>query len=106
MSIELRDHVRKVKGHASRSVNGEALVVLTQQRQLHRLNTVGTRIWELCGESGIGSVEDIVATIVEEFEVEPELARHDVCQFLETMLQLGAIEVVADVASAAGEGGG
>jgi hypothetical protein len=97
--------VRRVKGHASRNVNGEALVVLTQQRQLHRLNPVGTRIWELCGDPAITSVAEIVRTIVREFEVEDEPAQHDVCAFLGTMLELGAIELVSLDAGVAGQGG-
>jgi hypothetical protein len=105
MSIGLSDRVRRVKGHASRNVNGEALVVLTQQRQLHRLNPVGTRIWELCGDPEITSVAEIVRSIVREFEVDQERAQQDVCEFLGTMLQLGAIEVVSLDAGVAGEGG-
>jgi GeoRSP system PqqD family protein len=90
MSVHLQDRVRKVKGQASRNVNGEALVVLTDRRQLHRLNAVGTRVWEICDEQ---SVSQIVAAIVTEFEVEASVAERDVCEFLENLRELGAVEI-------------
>jgi len=88
--VQLQDVVRRVKAQASRSVNGEALVVLTDKRELHRLNAVGTRIWELCDAR---CVADIVDDIVREFDVEREVAEQDVCAFLSTMHTLGAVEI-------------
>jgi hypothetical protein len=89
-SVHLQDRVRKVKGQASRNVNGEALVVLTERRQLHRLNAVGTRVWEICDEQ---RVSEIVATIVTEFEVDSDVAERDVCEFLAGLRELGAVEI-------------
>jgi hypothetical protein len=71
-------------------VNGEALVVLTERRQLHRLNAVGTRVWEICDEQ---RVSEIVATIVTEFEVDSDVAERDVCEFLAGLRELGAVEI-------------
>lgn len=90
MSLDPRALVRKVPGQASRNVNGEAVIVLTERRQLHRLNAVGTRIWECCDQR---SVADIVAVVVDEFEVEESVAAQDVCEFLENLQQLGALEI-------------
>jgi hypothetical protein len=89
--------VRKISAQASRVTRGEALVVLIEQRKLHRLNPVGTRVWELCDGRAIAS---IVAAIVAEFEVDADVATHDVCEFIETMQGLGALEI----APAANEG--
>jgi hypothetical protein len=96
MSVHLQDFVRKVKSQASRNVNGEALVVLTERRQLHRLNAVGTRVWEICDEQ---NVSDIVAAIVTEFEVEAAVAEHDVCEFLGSLRELGAVEIESHAAA-------
>lgn len=90
MSVDLQALVRKVSGQASRNVNGEALVVLTERRQLHRLNAVGTRVWEVCDQR---RVAEIVELIVAEFEVDTEVAARDVCEFLENLQQLGAVEI-------------
>jgi hypothetical protein len=92
MNIELGSTVRKVSAQASRVTRGEALVVLIEQRKLHRLNPVGTRVWELCDGRVVSS---IVATIVAEFAVEADVAERDVCEFLETMQGLGALTVEA-----------
>lgn len=104
-AVETGSVVRKVRAQASRNINGEALVVLTDQRQLHRLNAVGTRVWELCDER---SVADIIASIVAEFEVELEQAQRDVCEFLDHLRELGAIELIEAAAapSSAGPAGG
>lgn len=95
MSIRLQDRVRKVQGQASRNVNGEALVVLTERRQLHRLNAVGTRVWEVCDEK---RVSEIVDTILAEFEVQADVAQRDVCAFLENLRELGAVEIESGAA--------
>jgi hypothetical protein len=90
MSLQPTTTVRQCEGQASRVTGGEALLVLIEQRKLHRLNAVGTRVWELCDGR---SVSDIVAAIVDEFEVEGPAATHDVCEFIEVMVGLGALAV-------------
>lgn len=82
--------VSKVSAHASRVTRGEALIVLIEQRKLHRLNDVGTRVWELCDGRTIG---EIVRAVVEEFEVEPAQAAQDVQEFLAELVQLGALQL-------------
>jgi hypothetical protein len=96
-ALHLQARVRKVPGQASRNVNGEALVVLTERRQLHRLNAVGTRIWECCDQLRIAEIVDV---IVAEFEVEEPVAVQDVCEFLENLQQLGAVEIQAPTGDA------
>lgn len=95
--LQLQDRVRRVKGQASRNVNGEALIVLTERRHLHRLNAVGTRVWECCDEKRIS---EIVSAIVAEFEVDADVAARDVCEFLGSLRELGAIEIVPGGAGA------
>ena len=82
--------VQKVSAHASRVTRGEALIVLIEQRKLHRLNDVGTRVWEVCDGRTIG---EIVGVVVEEFEVEPAQAAQDVQEFLAELVQLGALQL-------------
>jgi hypothetical protein len=90
MTIDLSSTVKKISAQASRVTRGEALVVMIEQRQLHRLNPVGSRVWELCDGRSVAS---IVAAIVSEFEVEADVATRDVCEFLATLQGLGALEV-------------
>lgn len=77
---------------ACRVIDGKAVVITIDQNQLHVLNSVGTRVWELADGR---SFAQIVAGIVEEFEVDPARARLDVQSFVEQLLALGALQLRA-----------
>jgi hypothetical protein len=77
---------------ACRVIDGKAVVITIDQNQLHVLNSVGTRVWELADGR---SFEQIVSGIVDEFEVEPARARPDVQSFVEQLLALGALQLKA-----------
>lgn len=74
---------------AYRVVGGEALVMVVDRKELHRLNDVGSRVFELC--DGQTSVAAIVATIVSEFAVDVPTARADVERFIGELSATGAI---------------
>jgi pyrroloquinoline quinone biosynthesis protein D len=74
---------------AARIVDGKALIVVIDGRELHVLNAVGTRVWELCDGR---SVDAIVATVTEEFEVDAATALHDVQEFIADLYRVGALE--------------
>jgi hypothetical protein len=69
----------------SRIIEGEAVIVLPESGQVGVLNEVGTRVWELT--DGRRSLEEIVAAIVEEFEITPERARQDVDAFVQELVE-------------------
>ena len=77
---------------ACRVIDGKAVVITIDQNQLHVLNSVGTRVWELADGRSFGQ---IVAGIVEEFEVDAAQARLDVRCFVEQLLALGALQLRA-----------
>jgi GeoRSP system PqqD family protein len=83
---------RKTERHAARVIDGQALVVVLDQRAMHRLNAVGTRVWELCDGR---TVTAIVDDIVSEFDVTREVAEADVARFLDELAQAGMIELGA-----------
>jgi hypothetical protein len=74
---------------AHRVVEGEALVMVVDRKQLHRLNEVGSRVFELC--DGQTTVDAIVEVIVDEFTVDAETARADVERFISELAATGAI---------------
>lgn len=74
---------------ACRIIEGKAVVITIDHNQLHVLNPVGTRVWELADGR---SLEAIVAGIVREFEVDPARARLDVEKFVEQLLAIGALQ--------------
>ena len=69
----------------SRTIEGEAVIVLPESGQVGVLNEVGTRVWELA--DGTRSLEEIVAAIVEEFEATPERAKQDVDAFVRELVE-------------------
>jgi hypothetical protein len=80
---------RKAERTAARVVTGEALVMVIDRRELHRLNAVGTRVFELC--DGKSSIEAISQTIKDEFDVEADVALADVMHFVSELLDVGAL---------------
>jgi hypothetical protein len=76
---------------ASRVIDGKAVVITIDSNELHVLNAVGTRVWELADGRPLSAIVD---DIVCEFEVERERAASDVCTFAERLLSLGAVQIV------------
>ena len=77
---------------AARVVDGKALIVVIDQKQLHTLNAVGTRIWELCDGRSVAAIAD---ALVAEFEVDAMTALRDVQRFVAELGALGALETGA-----------
>lgn len=76
---------------AARVIDGKAVIVVLDAHQLHTLNEVGTRVFDLC--DGARDVQAIADAITLEFEVEPAIALQDVQQFVLELSRAGAIAV-------------
>jgi hypothetical protein len=74
---------RQNEDTAVRTIEGEAFIVNAETSELHNLNPVGTRVFELV--DGVRTVGDIVAAIVGEYEVDRETAERDVAEFLDLL---------------------
>jgi hypothetical protein len=89
---------RRIGNYATRRVAEETVVVPIRARaadldSVYALNEVGGAIWaEL---ESARTADEIVRRVAGEFEVEGDVARADVEQFLATMLQAGIIEELA-----------
>lgn len=75
---------------AARVVEGVALVVVLDQREVHRLDEVGSRIWQLCDGRSVGDICDV---LVDEFEVERDRALGDLQRFLRALADKGALSL-------------
>jgi len=75
---------------ACRVIGGKAVVITIDHNQVHVLNGVGTRVWELADGRPLDAIVD---AIVDEFEVERAQAALDVCQFAERLVAIGAARV-------------
>lgn len=83
------------KGFVLRSVGGENIVVPVgaMSKQFHgmiNLNETGALLWNFYCEEH--SVDDGVAKLLSEYEVEEELARRDVEHFCKTVTEKGFAE--------------
>jgi GeoRSP system PqqD family protein len=70
---------------AWRVVDGECIIITPPKSRATVLNTVGSRIWELC--DGKNSTGEIVEKLLDEYNVERDVLVQDVKEFLDTMAQ-------------------
>ena len=77
---------------AARIFSGEAVVITPIENMIRMFNPVGSRIWELI--DGTRTVSDIAATLVAEYQVDPDKAIVEVEGFLNELSERGLIEYV------------
>jgi hypothetical protein len=75
---------------ACRVIDGKAVVITIDHNQVHVLNSVGTRVWELADGRPLDAIVD---AIVDEFEVDRARAALDVRTFAAQLIALGAAHV-------------
>jgi len=68
---------------ARTTLGDETIVLSLPTSQYFTITGVGTRLFDLLGEDR--SVDELVETIVDEYEVDPETARRDVETFLDRL---------------------
>ncbi len=78
MTIEQRIPIHHPRT-ASRLFSGEAVVIAPAENTVRMFNPVGSRIWELM--DGSRTVGQIVAQLIDEFDVEPERAQRTTLEF-------------------------
>ena len=78
---------------ACRVIGGKAVVITIDENQVHVLNSVGTRVWELADGRPLDAIVD---AIVDEFEVERTQAALDVCTFAERLIAVGAARLAQE----------
>jgi hypothetical protein len=88
-ATNLASFPRRSERTAFRVVGGEALVMVVDRNALHRLNDVGSRVFELC--DGQTSIDAMAEAIVKEFVVDAPTARADVQNFITELAATGAI---------------
>lgn len=83
----------KVKRHpnvASRTIDGQEVVIVPSSRKLQMLNDVATRIWALCDGRSVKSIAEI---IWKEYKVTKKAALKDVKEFVAQILKRGMVEI-------------
>jgi len=82
---------RRREGVAAQVADGEAVILDIESGEYFSLNSVGSRIWELC--DGTRSTADIVSVICEEFDVAEDVATADTHGILDELKKEKLVEV-------------
>jgi len=72
---------------AGEELEDEGTVILLISGMMHQLNLLGGMIWHLC--DGTRTITRIVAELNEEFDVETDLLRSDVEEFVDDLIERG-----------------
>jgi len=87
-------------GVVSRVIGEEAVLVQPELAKVKVLNEVGARIWSL--SDGTRTIEQIVALLCSEYQVDSDQALADTLEFISELLERGLLLVVDLPVSAAG----
>jgi len=74
---------------AARLIDDKVFVLHPDTSELHALNEVGARIWDLA--DGVRAVADIVAAVEAEYDVSAQTAETDTVTFLDELAAKGLI---------------
>lgn len=80
---------RRSSGVASRTLDGEAVLVHAELKKITVLNGVGARIWELA--DGQHTIEEMARVIAVEYEVSPVKAESDALTFCQDLVGRGLL---------------
>jgi Coenzyme PQQ synthesis protein D (PqqD) len=85
------------RDQVSSDLGGEVAILNLSAGVYYGLDNVGARVWELLREPRV--VDDIQATIEQEYDVEPVRARHDVLALLQQLADEGLLEVRGELSA-------
>lgn len=68
---------------SARTIGDETIVLSLPTSRYFTITGVGTRVFELLAEDT--SLDDLIGTVVEEYEVDPATARRDIEAFLDRL---------------------
>ena len=87
-----QERLKQNERTACRVIDGKAVVITIDRNQVHVLNSVATRVWELADGRSLTAIAE---QLVLEYEVDPQRAWEDVCAFAEQLVALDAARLEA-----------
>ena len=92
MQISRNSVVVACDGNVSCGQSGEAAVLICKDGMYYGLEEVGARIWELIAEPR--AVGEICDTLLDEYEVEPDVCERDVIALLGELAAKGFVQTI------------
>ena len=89
----LQKHPKPHPQTAGRVIDGEAVLILSDDSETMVLNGVGSRIFELA--KGELTTETIAAMIADEYDVDTETAQKDVTDFITSLVSQNVLVLEA-----------
>jgi hypothetical protein len=89
--ISLQDAVTISPDVVYRDLDGEAVLLNVRSGVYFGLNETGTQIWNIL--AGNSSLQDAYSRIVQEYSVEPELARNDLLKLAAQLVEKGLVSL-------------
>jgi hypothetical protein len=99
--FSLDSYPNRSDGLVWRVIGGEIVILTADGRKIHTLNNAGSAIWEL--SDGTRTIGEIISLICERFDVGFEVARGDVQEFAEQLVDKNVLQIT-DVKSGGGDG--
>lgn len=89
MVIDAGSTVVRAEGLPSTEVDDDLVVLNLRTDSYIAIDRIGRRIWELLESPR--RVEDLIATLAAEFDVDPTIVAHDVAPFLDELEREGMV---------------
>lgn len=97
MSVTLPKRIAIPSEVLFQELEGEAVLLNLQSERYYGLDGVGTRMWQLLADQG--DVNVAFEQLLNEYDVDPDLLRQDMAQWIATLSQAGLLQVQEAVAN-------
>ncbi len=91
MPISLPRRVKPAEGILYQELDGESVMLNYESEKYFHLNDVGTRIWQLLGESG--DTETALKRLLAEYDVDEATLRRDLADIIGRLSAAGLVTV-------------
>ncbi len=75
----------------AQEVDGEMVLLDMESENYFGLDEVGTAIWQAIQEDGL--LQNVLETLLEQYDVEEEVLKKDLINFIEKLAESGLVEV-------------
>jgi len=91
-NITLQTQVQRNLNMVASKIDNEIVMMSVENGEYYGLDEVGSRIWELIEKPIV--VEELIITLIDEFEVEREHCESDTFEFLEDLNSKKLLKVI------------